>query len=226
MIASAASGSYLRPAQAYPSTKTLTIAEALSAFAADETSTAARSAEKGISVSALKEIDKSKLKMVSIEDLPELRDRLATAWLDRQAAEARMATEVPDNAPQNIYATVKVNGRVVATLYNGGSVGMTNNAAAAVGDLQDPPGLGGPDLAQWRAETIAKATGGTIEKAPTAIAQSAWTPRQSLSTNYTREQLDAAFQAMMAEGQKATAQRRASYPVAHERSGANADFSA
>jgi hypothetical protein len=226
MIASAASGSFLRPAQTYPSTKTLTVADALPAPAADETSTAAKSAEKSIPVSTLKEIDKSKLKAVSIADLPELRDRLATAWLDRQVAEARMATEVPDNAPQNVYATVKVNGKVVATLYNGGSVAMTNAAAGAVGTFQDPPGLGGPNLAQWRAETIAKATGGTIEKAPTAIAQSAWTPRQSLSTSYTRAQLDAAFEAMIAEGQRAGAQRLSGYPVAQERSGARADVSA
>ena len=75
-----------------------------------------------------------------------------------QAAKAAWATDVPDNAPQNTYATVKVNGKVVATLYNGGSVAMTNQAAAMAGDLQDPPALnGGPDLAQWRAERIAKA---------------------------------------------------------------------
>ena len=43
-----------------------------------------------------------------------------------QAAQSAFATDVPDNAPQNIYATVKVNGKVVATLYNGGSTAMTN----------------------------------------------------------------------------------------------------
>ena len=49
------------------------------------------------------------------------------------------------------FTSVKVNGKVVATLYNGGSSAMTNEAAAKAGDLQDPPGLkGGPDLAQWR----------------------------------------------------------------------------
>ena len=41
--------------------------------------------------------------------------------VDEQAANAAAATDVPDNAPQNTYATVKVNGKVVATLYNGGS---------------------------------------------------------------------------------------------------------
>jgi hypothetical protein len=203
----------------------LTPADALPATAADE-STAAN-ARPGIPVSAVRKLDASGLKMFSIKDNPELRDRLATHWLDMQAAQSNSATDVPDNAPQNIYATVKVNGKVVATLYNGGSSVMTNEAAAKAGDLQDPPGLiGGPDLAQSRAEHIAKAVGGTIEKAPTAISQSEWKPRQSVSTNYTRAQLDAAFEAMMAEGQKAIAQRHAGYSTAREPSGLRTNFNA
>jgi hypothetical protein len=104
---------------------------------------------------------------------------------------------------------------------------MTNEAAGKVGDLQDPPSLnGGPDLAQWRAERIAKAVGGTVEKAPTAIMQSAWKPRPSNSTDYSRAQLDAAFDAMMAEQLKAVAQRSAGYSAPHESSGGHADFNA
>jgi hypothetical protein len=184
--------SYLRPAQSSPSQTALTRADALPEKAgADESATAAKPSQ-GIPVSDLKKLDIS-LKAVSLD--PEFRDRMATAWLQMQAALS--STEVPDNAPQNTYATVKVNGKVVATLYNGGSAEMTNAAAAAVGDLQDPPGLmGGPDLAQSRAERIAKALGGTIEKAATAITQSEWKPRPNVSPTYTREQLDAAFDAM------------------------------
>ena len=206
MITSIANaGSYLRPAQAYPSRTTLTPADALPVAGADA-GAAAGNAKPGIPVSAVKALDISGLKAVSIKDNPELRDRMAASWLTKKAADARAATDVPDNAPQNIYATVKVNGKVVATLYNGGSSVMTNDAAGKVGDLQDPPGLnGGPDLAQSRAERIAKAVGGTVEKAPTAITQSEWKPRQTTSTDYTRAQLDAAFDAMMAEQQKAIA---------------------
>ena len=178
----------------------------------------ARNEKYRVEVSAVKKLDTLGLKVISVDDMPELRDRMATHWLNMQAAASRFATEVPDNAPQNIYATVKVNGKVVATLYNGGSSMMTNAAAGSVGDLQDPPGLnGGPDLAQSRAERIAKALGGTIEKAPTAITQSQWIPRPSISTEYTRAQLDNAYQAMKAEGQRATAQRLAGF---------HADFSA
>ena len=96
-----------------------------------------------------------------------------------------------------------------------------------VGDLQDPAALnGGPDLAQWRAEHIAKAVGGTVEKASTAITQSAWKPRETTSSNYTRAQLDAAFEAMMAEQQKAVAQRAGGYANQRETSRGLADVNA
>lgn len=184
---------YLRPAHPSPSSTILTRADALPETAPADESTVAAKPSQGIPVSDLKKLDIS-LKAVALD--PEFRDRLATAWLQMQAALS--STEVPDNAPQNTYATVKVNGKVIATLYNGGSAEMTNEAAAAVGDLQDPPGLmGGPDLAQSRAERIAKALGGTIEKAATAITQSEWKPRSNVSPTYTREQLDAAFDAMI-----------------------------
>lgn len=225
MTSIANGGSYLRSAQAPPS-RTLTRADALPVAEA-EASTAAGNTKSGIPVSAVKALDTSGLKAVSIKDIAELRDRMATYWLKAQAANAAAATDVPDNAPQNIYATVKVDGKVVATLYNGGGSVMTNDAAAKVGDLQDPPGLnGGPDLAQRRAERIAKAVGGTVEKAPTAITQSEWKPRQTTSTNYTRAQLDAAFDAMMAEPQKALGPRSAGYPTQGGASGGYADFNA
>ncbi|MEY9287440.1 hypothetical protein ABH979_000514 [Bradyrhizobium ottawaense] len=115
---------------------------------------------------------------------------------------------------------------MVATLYNGGSSAMTNLAGARIGKLEDPPGLSGPDLAQWRADNYARLLGGTVEKAPTAITQSQWTPRESSSTTYSREQLDAAFQAMLAEGQKASAQRQSSYLASGAQAGTSADFSA
>jgi hypothetical protein len=224
MIAGMANGgSSLRPAQTYPSRTTFTPADALPAASVDGSVAAAT---QGIPVSALKKLDTSELKIISVNDNPELRDLMATNWLKMQAAQSAFATDIPDNAPQNIYATVKVNGKIVATLYNAGSSAMTNDAAGKVGNLQDPLGLGGPDLAQWRAEYIAEAVGGTIEKAPTAITQSEWTPRQTISTNYTRAQLDAAFQAMMAEGQKATAQRLAGYSTQREASGLSTDFAA
>ena len=127
----------------------MTRADALPETASADESIASANQNQGIPVSALKKLDMSGLKVVSIADNPELRDRLATAWLQMHTVPS--ATDVPDNAPQNTYATLN-KGKIVATLYNGGSSAMTNETAAEVGDLQDPPGLiGGPDLAQWRA---------------------------------------------------------------------------
>ncbi|TWB65115.1 hypothetical protein [Bradyrhizobium sacchari] len=164
-------------------------------------------------------------KPISAADDPVLRDLMATHWLIAHETNAPQDV-VADNAPQNIYAQVKVDGKVVATLYNAGSSAMTNQAAAKIGRLEDPPGLSGPDLAQWRADNYARLLGGTVEKAPTAITQSQWTPRESSSTTYSREQLDAAFQAMLAEGQRATAQQQASYAASRAQAGTSADFSA
>ncbi|WP_022720255.1 hypothetical protein [Rhodopseudomonas sp. B29] len=141
---------------------------------------------------------------------PELRDMLATAWLTMQRG-AELPADAADNAPQNTYAQVKVGNKVVATLYNGGISEMSNATAAAVSELVDPPGLSGPNLAQWRADNYARLLGGTVEKAPTAITQSQWTPRPSTSSSYSRDQLDAAFAAMVAEGQRTAAQNMASY---------------
>ena len=223
MIASMANAAgYLRPAQSPPPKTTFTRADALPEIASVDQGVAAENQSQGIPVSTLKKLDLSALKVVSIADNPELRDLMAAAWLRMNTVAS--ATDVPDNAPQNTYATVKVDGKIVATLYNSGSSAMTNQAAAEVGNLQDPPGLLGPDLAQWRAERIAKATGGKIEKASTAITQSEWKPRPSVSQDYTRAQLDAAFDAMMKD-QKAVAQRPSSYTASRDVPAARTDFS-
>lgn len=162
---------------------------------------------------------------ISAIDDPTLRDLLATAWLTMHDAD-RIPTGPPDNAPENTYAQVKVDGKVVATVYNSGVTAMSNAAAAELSDVQDPPGLLGPNLAQWRANTYAKILGGTVEKASTAIRQDQWTPRESSAGTYSRKQLDAAFEAMVAEGQRATAQSAASYQQPASPQGQQTDLSA
>src|SRR4051812_4906756 len=118
-------GSYLRPAQTYSSRATLPPAEAAAADGVEQAAVA-ENATRGIAVSALRKLDMSGLKIIAVEDNPELRDLMATNWLQMQAAQSAFAQEVPDNAPQNTYATIKVDGKVVATLYNAGSSAMTN----------------------------------------------------------------------------------------------------
>jgi hypothetical protein len=217
---SSVASSYLRPASTFTSNPTLTPADAQPDASA---TTDSGTSGPRINISQLKPLQEAKF--ISAADDPVLHDLMATNWLTTHGAGATQPS-VSDDAPQNTYAQVKVNGKVVATLYNGGSSTMTNGAAAKIGDLRDPPGLSGPDLAQWRADSYAELLGGTVEKAPTAITQSQWTPHESSSTTYSRDQLDAAFQAMVTEGQKAAAQRQSSYLTSPAQAGASADFSA
>lgn len=219
MISAAANAAlpHLRPA----STSASNAASALQPVTPD-----ASDAETGgfrIDVSQVKLLQGAK--PISVADNPVLRDLMATNWLTTQGASASQPS-VSDDAPENTYAQVKVGGKVVATLYNGGSSTMTNEAAATIGKLEDPPGLSGPDLAQWRADQYAARLGGTVEKASTAITQSQWTPRESRSTSYSREQLDAAFQAMLADGQRVMAQQQARYLSSRAQAGTSADVSA
>lgn len=79
-----------------------------------------------------------------------------------------------NHASQKIYATVQVNGRTVATLYNNGSMMSSNADYGRVSNLPSVRGDvdgSGPEMAQLRAEEIAKALGGKIVKANTAITQ-------------------------------------------------------
>ena len=66
---------------------------------------------------------------------------------------------------------------------------------------------------------------GQSRKLPPRSRSPPWTPHESSSTTYSRDQLDAAFQAMLAEGQKATAQRQSSYLASQVQAGTSADFS-
>ncbi|MGY4499971.1 hypothetical protein ACVWYH_003902 [Bradyrhizobium sp. GM24.11] len=210
-----ATSTYLRPAPASNSNATSGVLSEVTAATDAETSGFR------IDVSQVRHVQGAKL--ISAADHPVLHDLMATNWLTTHDASANQPA-VSDDASQNAYARVTVDGKVVATLYNGGSSTLTSEAAAKIGKLEDPPDLSGPDLAQWRADSYARLLGGTVEKAPTAITQSQWTPRQSSSTTYSRDQLDAAFQAMLAEGQKA--QLQSPYSASGAQAGMRADISA
>lgn len=210
-----ATSTYLRPASASNSNATSGVLSEVPAATDAETSGFQ------IDVSQVRHVQGARV--ISAADHPVLHDLMATNWLTTHDASANQPA-VSDDASQNAYARVTVDGKVVATLYNGGSSTLTNEAAAKIGKLEDPPDLSGPDLAQWRADSYARLMGGTVEKAPTAITQSQWTPRQSSSTTYSRDQLDAAFQAMLTEGQKA--QLQSPYSASGAQAGMRADIRA
>ncbi|TQV77780.1 hypothetical protein [Denitrobaculum tricleocarpae] len=71
------------------------------------------------------------------------------------------------------YATVSVNGKVVARIDNSGSIETSNGLGSSLfGDLPNAVnGKSGPMLAQARAERIAELTGGKVEISAAALTQ-------------------------------------------------------
>jgi hypothetical protein len=125
----------------------------------------------------------------------EVLDRFAAFWLMAHQRDFSALGMVSDDAPQNEFAKVVVNGKVVATLYNGGSA-VTGPRGASV-SLEGSGTLAGPDLAMWRAKRYAEALGGTIEMSPTARRQQDWRPPQDTpEPRFTRAELDAAIAAI------------------------------
>lgn len=101
------------------------------------------------------------------------------------------------NDPSNIYAEVKIDGQTVATIYNSGAISALHGTSHRLGDL---PGMGeeahsGPALAKARAEEIAKALGGTVVKADTAMTQKAWDSRPPVQVTYDYDATERAMQA-------------------------------
>lgn len=86
------------------------------------------------------------------------------------------APDLSRNPAYQDYATVKVNGKVVATIDNNGALTTSNALSARLGDdlPQSVNGKAGPVLAQARADYVARLVGGAVEKAPTALSQSYW----------------------------------------------------
>jgi hypothetical protein len=190
---------YLRPASIYTPANTLTPADAISV------PDPVPDQKPGIPVSQLKPLNPGPIIRADQATL----DRRASEWLSAKSAASTPI--VSDGAPQNTYAEVKVGGKVVATLYNGGSATLTNGAATAIDNLKDPEGLSGPNLAQWRADAYAKALGGTVEKADTAISQSQWKPHTDEEISYTRAQLAQGLAGYFADAQKLVAARNGSW---------------
>jgi hypothetical protein len=117
----------------------------------------------------------------------------------------------PDNAPSQLYAEIKVGNKTVAKVYNSGGSETPNSFAGRVQfGGPDEEGLTGPALAQLRAEKIAKACGGTIEKSDTATTQAEFEARPPRQFYVDYEGLNAEMERLR---QSAEA-RRGSYRVA------------
>lgn len=125
-------------------------------------------------------VDTARLIPLSAQKISALRPDLAQ-MMDKIAGLDGISGEVgpppgikADNDPSQVYGVVKVGGQVVATLYNSGAAETSNALGSrfAAGFAKDT--LVGPSLAADRAERLATALGGVVEKASTALGQSTW----------------------------------------------------
>jgi hypothetical protein len=125
----------------------------------------------GFPVRELTRIDASTLKPLSARLTPVA---IMPPLMDPRLISAMHGDGVTsDDDPSKLFAEVYKNGKVVAQLYNGGS-STTYGQADGIITGTDEPYAGGPQLAQWRANKIAAAMGGTIKMADTAQTQSQW----------------------------------------------------
>lgn len=104
----------------------------------------------------------------------------------------------PNSARNQPYAAIKVNGQTVATIDNNGYVESSGAIGSRLHTLlsEDDGTRPGPGLAEDRAAKIAALLGGSVEKASTALTQSAYQSSRanSLSVNYEAMREDDAYQ--------------------------------
>lgn len=132
-------------------------------------------------------VDISALKFTHISELPEDEYQKATKALAGliEGHESLLLHEYSDHSPPPssfiggrtyTYARVMIGGSVVATIDNQGAVTSDNPFGEKLRDLLPGSlnGKNGPELAQARAELVAKLAGGRVETAPTAMTQAAF----------------------------------------------------
>lgn len=124
------------------------------------------------SISALP-LDQLSIRKLSPEEIAEMKE------LQRKASLPPPTHIKPDNDPSNLYAEVRVNGEVVAKIYNSGCVETSNAIGAKLRAMLADDVGSGPSLAKERAAAIAEKLGGEVVTAPTAQTQSAWSVEKS-----------------------------------------------
>jgi len=149
----------------------------------------------GTPVSELKRIDPSMLQPLSAVAKTLAAPRLPLIDPADMMNAMRDAGVTSDNDPSKLFAEVYKDGKLVAQLYNGGS-STTYGQAQGIITGADESYEGGPQLAQWRANKIASALGGTVRMADTAQTQSQW-EITSAAENAKRDQAMAPYRAAM-----------------------------
>lgn len=118
----------------------------------------------------LKNVKKLDISLTPVKLSDEFQSRLENMY----KAMYTRPVNLENHPSQKAYAEVIVNGKSVATVYNNGTMMSSNAGYSKIQNLpsvKDPQG-NGPDLAQQRANDIAKALGGKVVKSSTAITAS------------------------------------------------------
>ncbi|HYG88235.1 MAG TPA: hypothetical protein VD978_18480 [Azospirillum sp.] len=119
----------------------------------------------GIPIASLTRTDPGKLIKAPEEFVAHLREGEEMRY--------KVPLDPPDNAPENLFAEIRVGNDVIAKVYNSGLAELPNG----VGNIDVNTGRQGPEAAQARAEKIAEVLGGKVVKAKTAQTQAEWNAR-------------------------------------------------
>lgn len=169
------------------------------------------SIQAGISINEphVKALDMSKMKMLHVSEASE--EQYKNYVHSQEKVLKSQYTERPDVSDHPLYkpyATVQVDGKTVATLYNSGGVSSSNAIGAKIQGLfaNEDTNLSGPAGAQDRAEKIAELLGGTVEKSSTAITQARFRadPHPEGTVNYSAMHEDPMYEQLQKTKQART----------------------
>lgn len=172
----------------------------------------------------LRALDMSKLKAISAFEMPEeIYQRFVGAQESFLEGRHSQPADTSQNPTYKEYATVRVNGKVVAEIDNHGWVKTSNAVGGNIHQLfsEETNGLSGPGLAQERAEKIAALLGGAVERSSTAMSQAQFnsTPQPQSTVDYQALRDDPAYQQLQKTKQARTlflAQQMAQEPAQTE----------
>ena len=158
------------------------------------------------SLASVKQLDTSKLTMKQLTS-EELQSHFARMEKFLEARH-RQFPDLSSHPAYQDYATVEVNGKVVATIDNHGFATTSNSVGAKLaGQLPGSVnGKTGPVLAQVRAELIAGMLGGTVVKSASAITQAAFDrlPQPSVTVDQAALQADPLYASLQKARQAAS----------------------
>jgi hypothetical protein len=153
------------------------------------------------------QIDTSKLTPIKLSE--EQREQFFGRIEKMLEGQYRRPPDTSNHPAYRDYATVQVNGKVVATIDNHGFVQSSNSVGAKIsGKLADSDnGKTGPALAQARADMIAGMLGGSVVKSPSALTQQQFNglSQPTSSVDYGALQADPLYQNLMRTKQAETA---------------------